>query len=115
MDYTESILGSIKKLLGPGADDEHFDPDIIMHINSALMELRQIGIGPEEGYNIEGDTEEWVDFLPDIEKLAPVKQYVYLKVKLIFDPPLSTSVIEEYNKAISRLEWRLNSEVDYND
>lgn len=106
----ESILISIKQMLGPSADYEHFDPDIIMHINTALMILRQLGVGPEEGFRIEDDTSTWTDFLPNesLIKLESVKSYVYLKVKLLFDPPLSSSTVESYNRAISELEWRLN-------
>lgn len=108
----DSILTSIKKLLGIGADYTHFDTDIIIHINSVFLDLAQIGIGPKEGYAIEDETDEWSDFLPDGFKLEAVKTLMYLKVKLIFDPPLSTAVIEAMNRQIDRLEWRLNVAVD---
>jgi hypothetical protein len=109
----ESILTSIKKLLGPSAEYEHFDPDIIMHINSALMVLTQIGVGPAEGFVIEDETSLWTDFLPDGKNLEAVKTYIYLKVKIVFDPPLNAAVLESYKQTITEYESRLNSIVDY--
>lgn len=108
----ESILTSIKKLLGITEEYKHFDSDIIMHINSALMDLRQIGVGPSDGFTIEDDTSTWTDFIGDSMKLEGVKTYVYLSVKLVFDPPLSSSVIETINRRISELTWRLSVEAD---
>ena len=110
----ESILTSIKKMLGIEESYEHFDPDIIMHINSVLMILNQLGVGPEEGFMIEDDTSTWQDFIPEVTaaKLELVKSYIYLKVRLLFDPPLSSSVIESINRQISEFEWRLNVAVD---
>ena len=104
----ESILTSIKKLLGIAEEYEHFDPDIIMHINSVFMILNQIGVGPSEGFTIEDETSVWTDFIPETSNLEAVKTYVHLKVKLLFDPPLSSAVIESINRMISELEWRLN-------
>lgn len=103
----ESILTSIKKLLGITEEYEHFDADIIMHINSVFLNLTQIGVGPEEGFFIEDETEEWVDFIGDSLPLQAVKSYIYLKVKLLFDPPLSSAVVEAMNRQISEFEWRL--------
>ena len=104
----ESRLTSIKKLLGITEEYDQFDPDIIMHINSVFMILTQLGIGPAEGFSIEDDTSVWSDFIQDIKKLESVKTYIYLKVKLAFDPPLSSAVIESMNRLINELEWRLN-------
>ena len=104
----ESILTSIKKLLGITADYTHFDDDIVLHINTVLMTLTQIGVGPSEGFIIEDDSAIWTDFIEDTTQLQAVKSYVYLKVKLLFDPPLSSAVIESTNRMISELEWRLN-------
>ena len=104
----ESILTSIKKLLGITEEYDQFDPDTIMHINSVFMILTQIGVGPAEGFSIEDDTAVWTDFIQDIKKLESVKTYIYLKVKLAFDPPLSSAVIESMNRLINELEWRLN-------
>ena len=108
----ESILTSIKKLLGISEEYDHFDVDIIMHINTVLMILTQIGVGPEEGFFIEDDSATWGDFISDNTKHQSVKSYVYLKVKLLFDPPLSSAVIEAINRSISELEWRLNVSAD---
>ena len=104
----ESILTSIKKLLGITEEYDQFDPDIIMHINSVFMILTQLGVGPAEGFSIEDDTAVWTDFIQDAKKLESVKTYIYLKVKLLFDPPLSSAVIESMNRLINELEWRLN-------
>jgi hypothetical protein len=103
----ESILTSIKKLLGITEEYEHFDADIIMHINSVFLNLTQIGVGPEEGFFIEDATAEWMDFIEDSIQLQAVKSYMYLKVKLLFDPPLSSAVVEAMNRQISEFEWRL--------
>lgn len=107
-----SILTSIKKLLGVAEDYVEFDEDIMTHINSVFLNLTQLGVGPEEGFMIEDNTAEWGDFINDSVQLQAVKTYVYLKVKLLFDPPLSSSVTESINRMIAELEWRLNAAVD---
>ncbi len=107
-----SILTSIKKLLGVAEDYTEFDEDIITHINSVFLNLTQLGVGPEEGFMIKDDTAVWEDFINDGIQLQAVKTYVYLKVKLLFDPPLSSSVTESINRMIAELEWRLNAAVD---
>ena len=107
-----SILTSIKKLLGVAEDYSEFDEDIMTHINSVFLNLAQLGVGPEEGFMIKDDTAEWEDFINDSVQLQAVKTYVYLKVKLLFDPPLSSSVTESINRMIAELEWRLNAAVD---
>lgn len=104
----DSILVSIKKLLGIAADYTHFDPDIIMHINSAFSVLTQLGVGPPEGFRIEDNTKTWNDFISDTIRLDAVKSYVYLKVGLMFDPPTSSAVLSAKERQISELEWRLN-------
>ena len=83
-----------------------------MHINSVFLNLTQLGVGPSEGFLIEDDTATWDDFIGDSNQLQAVKSYVYLKVKLLFDPPLSSSVTESMNRMISELEWRLNVAVE---
>ena len=113
MEFTDSILDSMKKLLGISNDYNHFDQDIIIHINTAFMSLRQIGVGPKEGFAIHGSEETWGDFLPDMNTHESVRTYLYLKVRLIFDPPTNSAVVEIFNKNINEIEWRLNSEVDY--
>ena len=107
-----SILTSIKKLLGVAEDYTEFDEDIITHINSVFLNLTQLGVGPEEGFMIEDDTAVWEDFIDDSIRLQAVKTYMYLKVKLLFDPPLSSSVTESFTRMIAELEWRLNVAVD---
>lgn len=108
----ESILTSIKKLLGITEEYEHFDQDIIMHINSVFMILTQMGVGPENGFTISNKESKWKDFTNDDKKIEAVKSYVYLKVRLLFDPPASSSVMEAINRSISELEWRLSIAVD---
>ena len=104
----ESILTSIKKMLGPSEDYDYFDPDLIIHINSVFMILTQLGVGPSEGFSIKDKTAVWSDFISDISKFDAVKTYIYLRVKLLFDPPLTSSVMEAMESQISELEWRMN-------
>ena len=104
----ESILTSIKKMLGISEEYEHFDPDIVMHINSVFMDLTQLGVGPSEGFAIEDDTSVWTDFLPGNSKFDAVKSYIYLRVKILFDPPTSPAVMEAMKREIDKWEWRLN-------
>lgn len=105
----DSILTSIKKLLGIGEDYEHFDADIIMHINSVLMILTQMGVGPAEGFSIQDKTSTWADFLgEDMALLEGARSYVYMKVRLIFDPPSSSAVIDSMTRLANEFEWRLN-------
>ena len=110
----ESILTSIKKLLGLTEDYDQFDTDIIMHINTVFMNLTQLGVGPERGFYIEDADATWDEFINTDKniQLNAVKTYIYLKVKLLFDPPLSSAVIESTNRMIDELEWRLNAAVE---
>lgn len=107
----ESILTSIKKLLGIAEDYEAFDTDIIIHINSALMVLNQLGIG-EEGFTIDSAAETWDDFLGKSENVNAVKTLVYLRVRLAFDPPANSFVTSAIQEMIKEYEWRLNVQVD---
>lgn len=107
----ESILTSIKKMLGIEEEYTHFDPDIIMHINTAFMRLRQMGVGPAEGFRIEDDTSTWYEFDPEADYEA-VKTYIYIEVKLVFDPPLSSAVIDVLKENRDELKWRLNVEAE---
>lgn len=108
----ESILTSIKKFLGIAEEYKHFDADLIIHINSVFSILTQLGVGPSEGFSIENEVTVWADFIPEKSKIELVKSYIYLKVKLLFDPPLSSSVMDAINRQISEFEWRLNVAVD---
>ena len=108
MEISESILTSIKKLLGIDENYTHFDADIIMHINSVFSILTQMGVGPANGFSILGKDEIWSAFITDKPNIfSLVKSYVYMKVRLLFDPPLSSAAIESINRQISEFEWRL--------
>lgn len=115
MNITDSILTSIKKMLGIVEADEHFDADLIMHINSVFSILTQLGVGPSTGFMIEDKNASWKDFISDEAKLMLVKSYMHLKVKLLFDPPLSSAVLECYKTQISEYEWRLNVAAENED
>lgn len=104
----ESILGSIKKLLGIHEDDTTFDMDVMIHINSAILALTENGIGPQNGFAIKGSTEKWSDFLGSSSLLEASKTFIYLTVKLVFDPPTSSFVIDAYQKQLNEIIWRLN-------
>jgi len=108
----DSILQSIKKLIGPSTLYDHFDADLIIHINTVFTILNQLGVGPSAGFVISGDTETWDQFLPAGEQLEMVKSYMFLRVKMLFDPPLSSGTCEVYNRQITEFEWRLNVAVD---
>ena len=108
----ESILTSIKKLLGITEEYTHFDADIIMHINSVFMILNQLGVGPAEGFFIEDDSTTWEEYLGDPTKLQIVKSYIYLKVRILFDPPTNGTVMNSVTQMINEFEWRLNIAVD---
>lgn len=115
-DSTNSILTSIKKHLGLPEEYEHFDPDIIMDINTVFSILCQLGVGPKSGFKIEDKTTIWSDFITDDDpRLNMVKSYMEKKVQMLFDPPLSSSLSEAAKSAISELEWRLNVHVDPGD
>ena len=103
----DSILTSIKKLLGISEEYENFDQDIRIHINTVFGVLHQLGIGPENGFFIEDKTALWYDYTMS-PKLEMIKTYVYLKVRLIFDPPANSFLLDSINRQISELEWRLN-------
>lgn len=106
----ESILTSIKKLLGIAEEYDYFDPDIIMHINSVFTILTQLGVGPVEGFRIEDDSTNWNDYIStDDLNYESVKSYIHLRVKLLFDPPASSAIIESMNRMINEFEWRLNA------
>lgn len=107
----ESILQSIKQMLGIHESYTHFDSTIVMHINSVFTILNQMGIGPEEGCFITDDSEEWQDYITKAN-MNMVKTYMYLKVRLLFDPPQNGALMDSINRNISELEWRLYLEAD---
>ena len=106
---SESILISIKKLLGIAPEYTHFDADILMHINTALMILHQMGVGPKEPMMIIDASAFWSDFFEDKADIAAVKTWIALKVRLLFDPPQNASHINAINENLKELEWRLYS------
>ena len=107
----ESILTSVKKLLGIMSDYTNFDDDIIIHINTAFAMLNQLGVGPEGGFMIVDANSRWEDYTTE-KNLNMVKTYIYLKVRLLFDPPTSTALIESINRTLSEIEWRIFLEGD---
>ena len=104
----ESILKSTKKILGLAEDYTPFDLDVITHLNAAFSILDQLGVGPEGGFSIEDDTTVWADYSVPGNQLHLIKTYVFLKVKLLFDPPTTSFLIDSTNKQIAEYEWRLN-------
>jgi hypothetical protein len=106
-----SILNDTKKILGIEADYTAFDVDITMHINGVFSTLNQLGIGPEFGFEILDDTAQWEDFLgvdPDM-RLNSIKTYIYLRVRLLFDPPTTSYLITSMQDQIRELEWRIST------
>ena len=108
----DSILITIKRLLGIAEEYEHFDAELIVHINSVLSILTQLGVGPSGGFTITDKYANWTDFIPDGNNLESTKSYVYQKVKLLFDPPQSGAVMDSMNRMISEFEWRLNTQAE---
>lgn len=105
----ESILTGTKKILGIAADYTIFDHDIITHINSALSNLNQLGIGPVDAFYIEDSSAVWADLdITPVNQLSMVKTYIFLKVRMLFDPPTTSFLIEATNNQIKEHEWRLN-------
>lgn len=108
----DSILTTVKKLLGIPENFSHYDLDIIIQINSAFSTLRQLGLGPENGFRIEDDDAVWEDFIGDDETVEMMKQYIYQKVRLAFDPPTTSFAIDAIKESNKEIEWRLCSEMD---
>ena len=112
---TDSILNTIKPLVNVDVTDDNFDLEIITDINTALNELTEIGVGPENGFEITGDTETWSDFvgnIPDKKLLNAVKTYVHMDVRLMFDPPANGTLVEVINRKIAECTSRINYVVD---
>lgn len=113
----ESILNTIKKLLGIDIEDDSFDTDVIVNINSAIFNLSQMGIGPRNGFIVSSIEQKWTDYIDSsiTINLEGVKNYIYLKTKLLFDPPTSSTVVESFNNSIKELEWRMMLAVETNN
>lgn len=107
-----SILNTVKEAILVGIDCTDFDNDIILHTNSVLAILTQLGVGPKEGYSITGASETWEDFMGSSKLLNTVKTYVTLKVRLIFDPPQTSATLESLKQLIAEYEWRINAAAD---
>lgn len=108
----DSILMTIRKLVCGDPYADHFDTDLLVHINACFSLLNQLGVGPENGFVVTDETQSWSSYSDNDRILNMVKTYVTLKVKKIFDPPLTSSVLEAMDKEIKELEWRLNVAVD---
>lgn len=108
---TQSILLTTKKMLGISEEYHAFDIDIIVHINSVFLSLNQLGIGPITPFQITGVDEVWSDFV-DVSKVPGVQTYVYLKTRLLFDPPTNSFLVDSIQKQIAELEWRMNVQVE---
>ena len=108
----ESILATIKKMLGLDADYTPFDMDVIVHINSAILVLQQLGVGPDYGFAISGYAETWGNYLTNEAMLGSVQSYIYLQVKRLFDPPSNSFVMDAIKQQIEELGWRLNAQAE---
>lgn len=108
----DSILTSIKKLLGITEDCTDFDIDIVMHINSVFSVLTQLGVGPSNGFSIEDNTTTWDDYMSDDPKFNMIKTYIYQKVRLAFDPPSNSTVLASTERMVQELEFRLKVEAE---
>lgn len=111
-DISNSILLSVKKMLGIPPEYDQFDPEIIIHINSVFSILTQLGVGSDEGFSIKDSTASWSDYIPEGKAVEDIKTYMYLKVRLIFDPPQSSAAIDAMKQLASEFEWRINVGVD---
>lgn len=108
----ESILNSIKKMLGVDAEYTVFDQELILHINSAFMILNQLGVGPEEGYRIADASNVWSEYTEDESMVGAIADYIYMRTRLSWDAPQNSATISMYNDKIREFEWRLNVAVD---
>lgn len=112
---SESILDSVKKYLGIEPEYTHFDPDIIMLINSGISKLAQLGIGPKDGFEISDQTSHWGDLIGDAKNLSIVKRYLCIEVKLVFDPPSNSFLVNSLKDIQKEDEWRITCMVDSNN
>lgn len=108
----ESILRTTKKMLGITPDCTHFDNEIIVHINTVMLTISQLGVGPDVPAFISSEDDTWSSVFGDVENIEAVKTYIYIKVRLLFDPPSSSYVLDSLNRTAQELEWRLNVQHD---
>lgn len=111
VSQTDSILDSTKKLLGFESDYTAFDLDIITHINTVFFTLQQLGVGPANGFMINDREATWSEFI-GLDQINGVKSYMFVRVRLLFDPPTTSFHLESLNKQAQELEWRLNVKME---
>ena len=107
-----SILKTIRSMLDMEPDETAYNNDILVHINSAIMTLTQLGVGPKDGFNVADENATWTDFIGDSKLLEGVKQYIYIKTQIAFDPPTSSFVTEALRTMATEIEFRLNVQAD---
>lgn len=110
-----SILLTIKEMLGLSKTYPAFNTDVIRNINGSLFRLMQLGVGPNTGFRIKGESETWKDFIGDRDDLEGVINYVYLKAKIVFDPPTSAAVLQAYKEEMREYEYCINTQVEFAD
>lgn len=103
-----SILNTVKRALGIEPEYDTYDVEIITHINSVFSTLQQLGVGEDEGFEIENAQNTWDEFLEDDKRLNAVRSYVFMRVRLIFDPPANSFAVDSFQRQVDQLEWRLN-------
>lgn len=108
----ESILLTIKQMLGIPSEYSVFDEELVVYINTVIAALRQLGVGPENGFAITGENESWEDYIGDTSMYENVKAYIYLKVRMMFDPPSSSFVLEAFKNQAAEIEWRIYIQAD---
>lgn len=108
----ESILQTIKQMLGIIEDDTAFDAELVSHINNSIAEMTQIGFGPDDGYLISGQTNVWSELVSNPSQMSTAKQYIFCKVRLLFDPPSNSFLCDALNKAKEEAYWRLYMFID---
>lgn len=109
----DSILLTIKEMLGLSTDYPAFNTDVIRNVNGSLFTLMQLGVGPNTGFRITGTGETWEDFIGDRKDLDGVINYVYIKARIVFDPPTSAAVLQALKEEAKEYEYRLNTQVEY--
>lgn len=107
-----SILLTIKQMLGIPSEYSVFDEELIVYINTVIAALRQLGVGPENGFAITGENDSWEDYIGDTSMYENVKSYIYLKVRMMFDPPSSSFVLEAFKNQAAEIEWRIYIQAD---
>jgi hypothetical protein len=103
----DSILNSIKKLHGISEEDTSFDTDMLIHINNVFMILNQLGVGPSDGFYIEDDVATWDDYVPNKFITRSIQSFMYIKVRLVFDPPASPTIVDALKSSAKEDEWRI--------